>query len=159
VLPIHTILHPTDFSDHSAVAFRMACALARDYDARLVVLHVTGLPAIAFVEGVVPPQPEDYFAAAEAELRRVRPPDARIRVEHRLKEGDPVTEILEAAREAGADLIVMGTHGRTGLGRFLMGSVAEHVVRHATCPVVTVRTPFPVDEPASEALAGTARGA
>jgi nucleotide-binding universal stress UspA family protein len=159
VLPIHTILHPTDFSDHSSVAFRMACALARDYGARLVVVHATGLPAIAFVEGGAPPRPEDLFAAAEAELSRVRPPDPQVRVERLLKEGDPVTEILSAAREAGADLIVMGTHGRTGLGRLLMGSVAEHVVRHATCPVVTVRTPFPADEPAEAALAGTARGA
>jgi len=61
-------------------------------------------------------------------------------VEHRLGEGDPATVILEVAEETGAGLIVMGTHGRTGLGRLVMGSVAEQVLRTAPCPVLTVRT-------------------
>jgi len=58
-------------------------------------------------------------------------------------EGDVATEILRLAQETGSDLIVMGTHGRTGLARLLMGSVAEQVVRKAPCPVLTVKTPFP----------------
>ena len=70
----------------------------------------------------------------------------------RLLEGDPATAIVEAAEETGADLVVMGTSGRTGLTRLLMGSVAEEVLRHAPCPVLTVRGPVPVrtEEPAEE---------
>jgi nucleotide-binding universal stress UspA family protein len=144
MLAIHTILHPTDFSDRSDFAFRLACALARDYGAHLTLLHVMSPPMVVYGEGIIPPQPEDYQEQMEAELRRLKAPDPSIRVEHRLEEGDPVEQILNAARETCADLIVMGTHGRTGLGRLLMGSVAEHVVRRASCPVLTVRTPFHV---------------
>jgi len=153
MLPIHTILHPTDFSDRSQLAFRLACALARDYGARLVLLHVAPIPVLVYGEGVVPPQPDDYLEQLEEELHRLQAPDPSIHVEHRLKEGDPVTEILEVAEETGADLVVMGTHGRTGLGRLLMGSVAEHVVRRASCPVLTVRTPSPLAEQSSQRLA------
>ena len=76
-------------------------------------------------------------------------------MEYRVQDGDPVVEILEVTREAPCDLIVMGTHGRTGLGRLLMGSVAEQVLRRASCPVLTVRTPFPepVSAPAAQAHA------
>jgi nucleotide-binding universal stress UspA family protein len=73
----------------------------------------------------------------------VQPSDPAVKIEHRLAEGDPAREILRVARETGCDLIVMGTHGWTGLGRLLMGSVAEQVVRKATCPVLTVKTPIP----------------
>jgi nucleotide-binding universal stress UspA family protein len=70
---------------------------------------------------------------------------AKIRVEHHLREGDPATEILALAQEIGCDLIVIGTHGRTGVGRLLMGSVAEAVLRRAPCPVLTVKgLPAPV---------------
>jgi nucleotide-binding universal stress UspA family protein len=65
-------------------------------------------------------------------------------VEHQLAEGDTAREILEVAREHGAGLIVMGTHGRTGLGRLLLGSVAEQVLRQSSCPVLTVKFPVPV---------------
>jgi nucleotide-binding universal stress UspA family protein len=143
MLPIHTILHPTDLSDRSEFAFRLACALARDYGARLILLHVTSRPVIGYVEGLVPPQSESRLRALHEELHRLSVPDPRISVEHRLREGDPVAEILAVAQESSADLIVMGTHGRTGLARLLMGSVAEQVVRRAACPVLTVKTPFP----------------
>jgi hypothetical protein len=69
-------------------------------------------------------------------------PHADARAERRLEEGDAVTEILRVAEEAPADLIVLGTHGRTGLARLLMGSVAEQVVRRAPCPVLTVKAPL-----------------
>jgi len=159
MLPLHTILHPTDFSERSGFALELACGLARDYGARLVLLHVAAQPVIAYGEGVVPPQEdyEDYEAELREKLHRLEVPDVRIRVERRLKEGDPVAEILGVAQETGADLIVMGTHGRTGLGRLLMGSVAEEVVRQAACPVLTVRAPFPEAVPADEALAEPAR--
>ena len=150
MLAVNTILHPTDFSERSQYAFWLACSLARDYGARLIVLHVVAAPAVVYGEGVVvPPNPEELRAAAQEELDRLQAPRADVRAERRLAEGDAVEETLRVAQEANADLIVMGTHGRTGLGRLLMGSVAEQVVRRASCPVLTVKAPFPDSAPAS----------
>ncbi len=149
MLPIHTIIHPTDFSDRSAHAFRLACALARDYRARLIVLHVWWPHTAAFGELGPMLQPDEGYDLTETKqkLHRLQPPDSAVGVEHRLEEGDPATAILGLAEAVKADLIVMGTHGRTGLSRLLMGSVAEKVVRRAECPVVTVKTSFPNVEP------------
>jgi nucleotide-binding universal stress UspA family protein len=158
MLPIHTILHPTDFSEPSEIAFRLACTFARDCGARLILLHVAPVPVLVYGEGVVPPRPEDYQEQLEEELHRLVPPDPSIRFEHRFREGDAVTEILATAEETNADLIVMGTHGRTGLSRLLMGSVAEQVVRRASCPVLTVRTPFAQGKRAQEQLEGATAG-
>jgi nucleotide-binding universal stress UspA family protein len=74
-------------------------------------------------------------------LHEVKPSDPNIPVVYRLVTGDPATSVVQAAEEEGADFIVVGSHGRTGLGRLLMGSVAEAIVRHAKCPVVTVKAP------------------
>jgi nucleotide-binding universal stress UspA family protein len=82
-------------------------------------------------------------------LGKIQSPDPKVHVEHRLAEGEPDETILRVARESNCDLIVMGTHGRTGLRRALMGSVAEQVVRLATCPVLTVNSPFPQAAPDS----------
>ena len=155
MLPIHTILHPTDFSERSAHALNLACALARDYGAHLIVLHVAMPPTVVYGEGIIPSEPDAVFHEERQHLERLLIPDAGLRIERRFEEGDPAGGILRVAREVVADLIVMGTHGRTGLGRLLMGSVAEQVVRRASCPVLTVRMPFalPVSPtvPASEA--------
>jgi nucleotide-binding universal stress UspA family protein len=153
MLPIHTILHPTDFSDHSLCAFRVACALARDYNALLIVLHVDYLPAALYGDVIAPPRPEGYEARLREQLYGMRATEPGTRVEYRLNEGHPVSEILGVADEVGADLIVMGTHGRTGLGRLLLGSVAEQVSRKARCPVLTVRKPMPAEAPAAEPAA------
>jgi nucleotide-binding universal stress UspA family protein len=141
MLPIRTILHPTDFSSYSDHAFRLACSLARDYGARLVLVHVAELPLIVAGEGVLLVPPVTDLEPLQQRLELVRPEDAAIAVEHRLVQGDPPTEILTLAEQLHCDLIVLGTHGRTGLGRLLMGSVAEQVVRRAPCPVLTVKTP------------------
>jgi inorganic pyrophosphatase len=149
--PVRLILHPTDFSDRSEFAFRIACTLARDHSARLLLLHVAPSPVmVAGAESVA--RANDYPDRLKEELRQLGVPDANIEVEYRVEEGDPVREILAVARQMSADLIVMGTHGRTGLGWLLMGSVAEQVVRQAPCPVLTVRTPLP----AGSAIAGPA---
>lgn len=148
MLPIHTILHPTDFSERSEHALQLASALARDYGARLVVLHVATPPTIVYGEGILPPEPEILFQEARDHLNRLEVSDAKIRAERRFEVGDPATEVLRVAQEINANLIVMGTHGRTGLGRLLMGSVAEQVVRRASCPVLTVKTPLPETAPA-----------
>jgi nucleotide-binding universal stress UspA family protein len=155
MLAVHTILHPTDFSERSQYAFGLACALARDYGARLIVLHVAHVPAVAY-EGMVLPNPEEVRAAAQGQLDRLQVPATNVRAERRLEQGDAVTGILHVAEEANADLIVMGTHGRTGLERLLMGSVAEQVVRKATCPVLTVKAPVAETAPESQPAAATA---
>ena len=142
MLQIQTILHPTDFSPRSGHAFQLACSLARDHGARLVVLHVLERP-ITVAAGVMtappPPPPVEERKAALEQLHKMLSTDAKVPIEHRLEEGDPSTGILEVATDCKCDLIVMGTHGRTGLGRLLMGSVAEKVLRKATCPVMTIK--------------------
>lgn len=142
MLPIRTILHATDFSTHSRYAFQMACALARDYEARLVVVHVLTPPVVIYGEGFVPADPEEYQDQAREKLEHMAAREPSIHVEQRLVEGDAATEIMRVSKEIGSDLIVMGTHGRTGLGRFFMGSVSEQVLRRSTCPVLTVKQPF-----------------
>jgi nucleotide-binding universal stress UspA family protein len=139
---IKTILHPTDFSERSDQAFRLACSLARDHGARLVLLHVAP-PPMTEIGGVMTPDPGRHDEEYWEQLRQRQPEDPRVSVERLLAEGSPGEAILRAARETGCDLIVLGTHGRTGLGRVLMGSVAEEVVRKATCPVLTVKVPLP----------------
>jgi nucleotide-binding universal stress UspA family protein len=142
MLPIRTILHPTDFSENSKSAFRVARAVARDCGARLVLLHVVPLPVMLYG-----PAPEAYLDHVQDELEQIKAKAPKTRVEHWLVEGDPVSEILSAAKESDCDLIVMGTHGRAGLGRLLTGSVAEQVLRKAPCPVLTVKVPLRPDRP------------
>jgi nucleotide-binding universal stress UspA family protein len=138
MLAIRTVLHPTDFSDTSQNALNVACALARDYDARLVVLHVATRPSMAYGEGVVPPSTADVVHDAQQRLQELVVPDADVRSECRLETGNAAATIVGVAQEMGVDLIVMGTHGRSGLARILMGSVAERVLRKAPCPVLTL---------------------
>lgn len=152
MLAIRTVLHPTDFSDRSQPAFELACALARDYGAQLVVLHVAGRPLPLPIDGVQVPPPLEDIEAVRGRLEAVRPADSRVAVRHRLAEGNPAEEILAAAADEKADLIVLGTHGRGGLSRVLMGSVAEAVQRAAPCPVLTVRASFHMS-PAAAAVA------
>jgi uncharacterized protein (TIGR02284 family) len=140
MLPIHSILVPTDFEPRSEYAFRLACAVARDHGARVTVLHVVPPPMAAYVGGVMTPEPERNDERW-AKLRQQYPSEPQVPVEHLLAEGDPATMILQVAAQNHCDLIVLATHGRTGLGRVLLGSVAEEVVRRAPCPVVTVKTP------------------
>jgi nucleotide-binding universal stress UspA family protein len=134
------ILHPTDFSPSSAAAFGLACSLARDQGAQLIVLHVA-VPPMTYDE-IAASRQEGYRDDLREELHRVRPKDPSIPITHLLDEGDPATVIADAAQIQNCDLIVMGTHGRSGLSRLLVGSVAEKVLRTATVPVLTVKAPF-----------------
>jgi nucleotide-binding universal stress UspA family protein len=124
VLRVRCVLFATDFSDLSRPAGRTAAALARQFGARLLVVHVR--PFVA--DG--PDLPG--LVAAVADLV----PGLSVTTETLY--GTPATEIVAYARRAGADIVVLGTHGRTGLSRALLGSVAEAVVRRAPCPVLTV---------------------
>jgi nucleotide-binding universal stress UspA family protein len=149
MLQIRTILHPTDFSTRSARALELACLLAQQCGARVIVLHVIDYVRPVY-SGVSlppppPPMPAEERNAISNQLNQIQAPVPGVKLEHRLVEGDPAEAILLVAQELNCDLIVMGTHGRTGLGRLLMGSVAENVLRAATCPVVTVRVPLPAD--------------
>lgn len=143
---VRRILHPTDFSPASSAAFRHAVALAKENRAELLLVHVV-LPPSPFVgDGYVSPKTyQDLEAAARRGaqgqlaklLARARKGTGRVRA--LLLEGVPYEQIRRAARSKRADLIVMGTHGRTGLSRFFMGSVAERVIPLAPCPVLTIR--------------------
>ena len=141
MLPLRLILHPTDFSPHSEAAAKLAFALARDYGARVLVLHVLEPIVPGGLEGVAILDPLAYEADLKARLAEVRPPGPTVPVEHRLAPGSAAEEILRAAKESKCGVIVLGTHGRGGVGRLLMGSVAEQVVRKAPCPVLTVKAP------------------
>lgn len=137
MLPIHTILFPTDFSEQSVAAFPLACSLARDCGARVVALHVVP-PPLGNDPLLNLRESHEYYHAPWRALRKLSAPEQNVRVEHLLEDGDAAKQILKVAEDTKAGLIVIGTHGRTGLGRLFMGSVAEQVMRGAKCPVLTV---------------------
>jgi nucleotide-binding universal stress UspA family protein len=145
---IKTILHPTDFSAASHYALELAFSLARDHGARVILLNVVEPP----FHGGEPLMPiatlPDLRTEAQNWFATLPKPRGDIETKQIIAEGDPVSQILRVAAEEQADFIVLGTHGRTGLSRLLMGSVAENVIRRATCPVLAVKTPMrhPLDE-------------
>jgi nucleotide-binding universal stress UspA family protein len=146
---IRTILHPTDFSSGCEHSLRVARSLARDLGARLVLFHVVPFGFYAN-DMTVPVDPAAYREALIEERQLVDGPDLKYPVETRLARGDAGEEILRAAAELDCGLIVMGTHGRTGLGRLFMGSVTEYVVPRADCPVLAVKSPRRAEAPAAE---------
>ena len=143
---LRRVLHATDFSPASRPAFGMALGLAQREHATLLLLHVLTPPS-PFVP-IGGDMPSSYLALLDAARRDARRRLAALlgraraagtRAQARLAEGGPVDEILKIDRRWRPDLIVIGTHGRGAVRRFLMGSVAEHVVRRASRPVLTVR--------------------
>jgi nucleotide-binding universal stress UspA family protein len=147
---INTILHPTDLSQSSNFAFVLACTLARENKARLVLLHVMPSAVAPLAQMPTPDllTPAESQEAWKEAIQWPQSTEPKVVVEHRVGEGDAAEEILRLAEGENCDLIVMGTHGRTGLRRLLMGSVAEQVLRKALCPVMTVRIPPPRTQPA-----------
>jgi universal stress protein A len=148
MIDLRRILVPTDFSKHSHNALTYAVAFADKFGAELHLLHVVQDLALFIPDNVVgsPPvtPPVDQLTAAvrEALQRLIRDNGLeRFRVCPEVREGTPFYEIIRCAREKDVDLIVMGTHGRSGLAHVLLGSVSEKVVRKAPCPVLTVRHP------------------
>ena len=134
-----TILFPTDFSTASDAALVHAEALARQSGARLLIVHVEE-PPLAYGGG------ELYYGLPQPDSERilkmledVRPKDPAVPFAHRITMGDPAGEIVRIAADEKAEMIVLGTHGRTGMVRLLMGSVAEAIVRRAPCPVLVYR--------------------
>jgi universal stress protein A len=139
------LLVPLDFSEQSMRALAYARMLGEACGASLDLLHVVPNPYVADPGGLYTPLPqtflEDFEREARTRLEKALTPEERktFRVRNTLKTGDPLFEIVEYARLAPVDLIVMGTCGRTGISHLLLGSVAERVVRTASCPVLTVR--------------------
>jgi nucleotide-binding universal stress UspA family protein len=143
---IRRILHPSDFSPASRAAFAKAVVLARANRAELIVAHVL-VPALPMVaDGYVAAKAyRDLEAAARRQGQRrlatlvARAKRAGVRARALLLDGAAAERIVGAARSRRADMIVIGTHGRTGLARVMLGSVAGRVVSQARCPVLTVR--------------------
>jgi universal stress protein A len=133
------ILFATDFSPTSDAALQYATSLARDSGALLLITHIEELPMPYAGGEMYIAQPEYPNPEIRRMLEAVVPPDKSVRFEHRLVMGSAADDIVRIANEEGVDLIVIGTHGRTGLKRVLMGSVAECVMRLATCPVLTIK--------------------
>lgn len=144
---VRRILHPSDFSRASGAALMKSIETAKDSDAELLILHVLSTATVPVApEGYMSPKAyEELYASARnwaqkqldgllAKARR-----AGVRATALLLEGVPHEQIVRAARSKRADLIVIGTHGRTGLAKFFLGSVAARVVAMAPCPVLTVR--------------------
>lgn len=141
------ILYPTDYSEASKAALPVATSLAHEHDATLLIVHVSELdqyPVGELFDEESQPNEEEL-----RELKAVVPADPQVKFEHRLlygKPGDteivkPAEVILELAEKEQVEAIVIGTHGRSGLMRLLMGSVAESVVRHAACRVIAIKQP------------------
>ena len=138
-MPAKRILFTTDLSPFSDDAFPLATSVARDRSSELIILHVLELPK-AYAPGewtFFPLEPD--IEVIKQMLDNVKPTDPSVPCTHRMVSGDPATEIVRVAAEEDVDMIVMSTHGRTGLPRVLMGSVTEAVVRRAPCPVVTFK--------------------
>ncbi len=140
--PIHHILVPHDFSETAGHALDLAISLAAALGARLTIVHAYEVVSYAYAEGL------NLAAETVSEIDRLsrigleklaaRARERGVDVSVALRQGHPWRQIVEVAKESKADMIVMGTRGRTGVARMLMGSVAERVVRTAPCPVLTV---------------------
>jgi nucleotide-binding universal stress UspA family protein len=144
---LRKILVPVDFSEFSSKALDYALAFAQQFDARILLLHVVE-PAIYPENYMVVPKSfddlnENLINAAKERLARITLEriGRRANADSEVRLGRPFFEIVDAAKSLGVDLIIIGTHGYTGLKHVLLGSTAERVVRHAPCPVLTVRVP------------------
>ena len=156
-LQLRTILLPTDFSGCANYAVAYAAAIGRAARAKIICIYVLEpmVPAVGYT-GLADPMPiadisEQLEDSAERELPQVvHCEELRgLEVEEVIAHGDASAEIVRVAAEREVDLIVISSHGRTGLGRMIFGSTAEAVVRHARCPVLVVKPP-PDEEENSE---------
>jgi universal stress protein A len=143
---IRRILHPSDFSSASRVAFTKAIEAAKSNRASLLLVHVMTTPVPIVGDGYLSPRTwDDLQRSIRTHSQRqvdkliTRAKKGGVRASSVLLEGPPAEGIVRAAKSKRADLIVMGTHGRGGLAKLFLGSVAERVVATAPCPVLTVR--------------------
>ena len=143
-IAIQRILVPLDFSDHAEPVLEWVTHLAQQHGAAVILLHAYHLPVeFQQLEGAY--LPPDFWSNVKAEAEQSLAGLARdlkqrgLEVEQLVREGYPASVIVDEAESRGADLIVIGTHGHTGLKHMLLGSIAERVVQKAPCPVLTVR--------------------
>jgi universal stress protein A len=150
------ILVPVDFSRHSERAVHVAAELARRYEGSLDIVHVYDPIAYPLPDGYVMftrQQLDELFAEFDrrlAAMKQLATAAGISRVETHLRQGSCAADICEFAGHGAFDLIVMGTHGRSGLSHFLLGSVAERVLRSAPCPVLTVKAEKTASSPKRE---------
>ena len=150
MIHVKKILYPTDFSSYSNQAYFHAVAMAEHHRASLTIVYV-------FVPGTSTGLDEGADKRHwRDQLEQIRPANPAIAVHHVFLEGNPASEIVRYAADAGIDLIVMGTHGRTGRDRLLVGSVTEKVMREAPCSVMAVKLPkgIPLSEKPDVEMAG-----
>lgn len=148
MIEMKTILHPTDFSEPSKHALSYAISFAREFGAKLYVLHVIEEVAkAAYFDMMQMPPLAEIMADIETEARKALDNllddevKEQIEVEYVILRGAPFLETVRYAEEIKADMIVCGTHGHTGIKHALFGSVAEKIIRKAPCPVLSVRHP------------------
>lgn len=134
------VLVPTDFGDAAGHAFDIAIAVAQKFGADITLMHSYGVPISYPYDGSIVWPIEQLRRSAEAEMQEAVAKAAKTfpKLRSLLVSGEPTADILDAVRATRADLVVMGTHGRRGIARFFLGSVAEKVVRLAGAPVLTV---------------------
>ncbi len=146
-MQIRSILLPTDFSECGNYALSYAASLARKFGASIICVHVIEpmVPTVGY-SGMTEPLPladitDQLEDSAERELPKIAECEecAGLEIEEVIAHGEAASEIARVAEERNVDLIVISSHGRTGLGRILFGSTAEAVVRHASCPVLVVK--------------------
>jgi universal stress protein A len=145
---INRIVVPTDFGECSAPAVRLAAELSEKLGAELVLLHVVQDLALAMPDAVMPtpvPGPDlgELMEAGKSGLANLIESEnlGRLNPRTEVRVGSPVAEIVAAAADLKADLLCVGTHGRTGLAHLLLGSQAERIIRESPCPVLTVKPP------------------
>ena len=148
MVEIRSVLHPTDFSESSKHAMLYAFSLAEQYRAKLRILHVIEEISGTLYFDMLQTAPlaqlmSEVETQAQSALDGLVPPEVKekLNLEYLIRRGVPFLETVRCAEETRSDLIVCGTHGRTGLKHVLFGSVAEKIVRKAPCPVLSVRHP------------------
>jgi len=142
----HRIVHPSDFSKASGAAFKKAIEMAKAQKAELMIVHVVSPVIPVAGEGYISPKTYEEIAAstrgsAQKQLDKLltKAKQAGVRAKSFVLEGSAYEEIVRFAKSKHATLLVLGTHGRSGLAKLFLGSVASRVVTAATCPVLTVR--------------------
>jgi universal stress protein A len=146
MVTIRRILAPTDFDVCSSPTTRYAVELAEKFGSELILLHIVQDLALAMPDAVMPtpvpaPMLTELIDAAKTSLENLVKSENLMRLNPRLevRVGSPAAEIVAVAKELKVDLLCIGTHGRGGLAHLLLGSVAEKIIRHAPCPVLTIR--------------------